>query len=144
MPQSNFIAGPDHVSQSLDLDRDKPQQALFSIDETRSHLGGIGHTKIYDLIAKGELVAVKLGARTFITRDSRDALVASLPRADIGTGQHSAVSEQRLVQPEKGAPGDTGRHERLPNPPQHRRRGCKAATPHPIRSAPMRGTGAAG
>ena len=38
---------------------------------------GIGRTKLYDLIHKGELVAIKIGRRTLVTTASIEALVNS-------------------------------------------------------------------
>ncbi len=36
---------------------------------------GLGHTKIYELISKGQLQTVKIGRRTLIKTDSIRALV---------------------------------------------------------------------
>jgi hypothetical protein len=71
----------------LDADIAGDRPLLYSIPNTRKALGDLGNTKAYELIAEGKLIAVKLGGRTFVTADSLDALVASLPRADIRTGQ---------------------------------------------------------
>jgi predicted DNA-binding transcriptional regulator AlpA len=43
---------------------------LVSIPEARSVLGGIGHTTIYDLIKRRELVKVNIGRRGFVTAES--------------------------------------------------------------------------
>jgi hypothetical protein len=48
---------------------------------------GLGATKLYELIGAGVLDARKAGARTLITGDSLRRYVASLPKADIRTGQ---------------------------------------------------------
>jgi hypothetical protein len=42
---------------------------------------GCGHSKFYDLINSGVLDARRFGARTYITAESLEAFVASLPRA---------------------------------------------------------------
>jgi hypothetical protein len=42
--------------------------------------GGPRHTKLYELVAAGELEAVKLGSKTRITGRSYDAYKAGLPR----------------------------------------------------------------
>lgn len=51
---------------------------LVSIPEARRWLGGIGHTTIYDLINRGELVKVNIGRRSFITAESLAAYVDRL------------------------------------------------------------------
>jgi hypothetical protein len=51
------------------------QRLLLPTDEARAALGGIGHSYLYQLIARGELVKVRLGKRAFITADSVRALV---------------------------------------------------------------------
>jgi hypothetical protein len=51
---------------------------LVSIPDARAELGGIGHTTIYDLINRGELVKVNIGRRSFITAESLVAYVDSL------------------------------------------------------------------
>ncbi|MBN3458804.1 DNA-binding protein [Mycobacterium sp. DSM 3803] len=52
--------------------------ALVPIREARAHLGGIGATKLYDLIGKGELTKVNIGRRGFITARSLDEYVDRL------------------------------------------------------------------
>jgi excisionase family DNA binding protein len=52
---------------------------------------GLGTTKIYELLAVGRLQAVKAGRRTLITGDSLRSYIASLPPADIRTGQPRAA-----------------------------------------------------
>jgi excisionase family DNA binding protein len=42
---------------------------------------GVGRSTIYALLARGDLVAVKLGARTLITVESIESLLRRLPRA---------------------------------------------------------------
>ena len=51
---------------------------LVSIPDARAELGGIGHTTIYDLINRRELVKVNIGRRSFITAESLTAYVDSL------------------------------------------------------------------
>lgn len=52
---------------------------LVPIPEARQEwLGGIGHTKTYDLIKRGLLVKVNIGTRSFITTESLAAYVDSL------------------------------------------------------------------
>lgn len=43
---------------------------LRPVDETCDIMGGIGRTKLYDLIKRGELQLVKIGSRSFVTDDS--------------------------------------------------------------------------
>lgn len=47
--------------------RSKPAPFLFDLTEARRMLGGISKTTIYQLIKKGELNTVKIGARSFVT-----------------------------------------------------------------------------
>jgi hypothetical protein len=55
--------------------------SLVSIPDTRAVLGGIGHTTMYDLIKRREVVKVKLGRRSFITAESIAAYVDRLSEA---------------------------------------------------------------
>lgn len=48
-------------------------------------LFGIGRTKLYELIQKGEIDAVKLGRRTLVRAHSARSFIDSLPR--IGLSQ---------------------------------------------------------
>ena len=44
--------------------------------------GRFGHTKCYDLINAGKIVAYKRGSRTMICLDSIDAMNAAMPRIE--------------------------------------------------------------
>jgi hypothetical protein len=57
------------------------QRRLVSIPDARSELGGIGHTTMYDLIKRGEVVKVNIGRRSFVTAESLEALVDRLSEA---------------------------------------------------------------
>jgi hypothetical protein len=50
-------------------------------------VSGLGRTTIYKAIGAGKLVAVKAGNRTLVTDESLRSFLASLPKADIRTGQ---------------------------------------------------------
>jgi len=52
---------------------------------------GVGTTRLYELIGAGHLDARKTGNRTLITAESLRQYVASLPKANIRTGQRSAL-----------------------------------------------------
>lgn len=52
---------------------------LYRIDEAKAAIG-CGTTKLYELIASGALEVRKLGRRTYVTTDSIERLVDSLPR----------------------------------------------------------------
>lgn len=52
--------------------------ALTTADAARSL--GIGKTKLFELIAEGQLPAIRLGGRTLIRRDDLESFVAALPR----------------------------------------------------------------
>jgi excisionase family DNA binding protein len=49
--------------------------------DTGTALGGLGRTKIYELIASGELRTVKIGRRRFIPVTAVQEYVARLERA---------------------------------------------------------------
>jgi excisionase family DNA binding protein len=51
---------------------------------------GIGRSTIFNLLAHGELVAVKLGTRTLIPTAELERYLASLPKAEF----HSHISER--------------------------------------------------
>jgi predicted DNA-binding transcriptional regulator AlpA len=57
------------------------KRRLLSIPEARSELGGIGHTTIYELIERRELLKVNIGRRAFITAESLAAYVDRLSEA---------------------------------------------------------------
>lgn len=57
---------------------DTSQQLILPTPSARRLLGNIGHSKLYDLVNRGELVKVNVGRRGFITRASIDAYVARL------------------------------------------------------------------
>jgi excisionase family DNA binding protein len=54
-------------------------------------VSGLGRTTLYELIGAKKLDARKAGNRTLITAESLRNYVASLPPADIRTGQRSAA-----------------------------------------------------
>jgi hypothetical protein len=60
---------------------DEVRRRLLSIIEARKELGGIGHTTMYDLIGRKELVKVNIGRRSFITAESLAAYVDRLSEA---------------------------------------------------------------
>lgn len=55
-------------------------------------ISGLGRTSLYELIGAGKIEARKAGNRTLIPADSLRAYIASLPRADIRTGQRKAAA----------------------------------------------------
>jgi hypothetical protein len=59
---------------------------LVSILEAREILGGIGHTTLYELIKRGELLKVNIGRRGFVTSES---LAAYLDRLSVDALQPS-------------------------------------------------------
>ncbi|MGO9157642.1 helix-turn-helix transcriptional regulator [Mycobacterium sp.] len=54
---------------------------LLSIPETRHVLGDIGHTTVYELVKRGEIVKVNIGRRGFITSESLEAYLNRLSEA---------------------------------------------------------------
>ncbi len=63
---------------------------LVPVPDAQAYLGGIGRSKLYELIAQRELELVKIGRRSFVTTESLDAFLdrlrtpaaMSLPRND--------------------------------------------------------------
>jgi hypothetical protein len=53
-------------------------QVLYSFPEARRALGGIGLTKLYELIDTGKVKRVHIGRRAFITAESVAAFVEGL------------------------------------------------------------------
>ena len=51
---------------------------LDSIPDAQAYLGGIGRTMLYELMKTQELRAVRIGRRSFITRESLDNYVERL------------------------------------------------------------------
>jgi Helix-turn-helix domain len=54
---------------------------LVSIPEARHLLGDIGHTTVYELIKRGEIVKVNIGRRGFITLESLEDYMGRLSAA---------------------------------------------------------------
>ena len=73
--------------------------AALSIREARKRLGDIGHTKIYQLIAEGQLRACKLAGRTIILETDLQDLLSRLPSA----------TEIGAVRPKHPQPPDAAR-----------------------------------
>jgi len=58
----------------------------YSVPEARKRLGGIGHTKFYQLVGSGKLKARKLAGRTVVLDTDLAEYLASLPLAtEVGT-----------------------------------------------------------
>jgi hypothetical protein len=57
------------------------ERAIVPIPESQAYLGGIGLSKLYELIRQGELVKVNIGRRGFITLESLRAYVDRLIEA---------------------------------------------------------------
>ena len=54
---------------------------LYPIDEACEMLGGLSRSTIYAMIRSGQINAVKVGARSFITADELDEFICSLDGA---------------------------------------------------------------
>jgi excisionase family DNA binding protein len=63
--------------------------ALTIADATK--VSGLGRTTLYEAIGAGKIEARKAGGRTLIPTDSLRAFIASLPAADIRTGQRKVA-----------------------------------------------------
>lgn len=59
-----------------------PHKLLYGIDEAGPMIG-VRRSKIYELIASGDLESVKLGKRRLIPADSLAALVARLRAGEV-------------------------------------------------------------
>jgi excisionase family DNA binding protein len=68
----------------------EPTLAFTIADAAKA--SGLGRTSLYELIGAGKLEARKAGNRTLIPADSLRAYLASLPAADIRTGQRRTVA----------------------------------------------------
>ena len=62
--------------------RETTARLAYTIPDAAS-ASGLGRTTLYELIGRGDLVAVKIGKRTLITAESLNRLIATAPRADI-------------------------------------------------------------
>ena len=60
---------------------------LVSIPEARHLLGGIGHTTVYELIKRREIIKVNIGCRGLITSESLEAYMDRLSEASAGDGR---------------------------------------------------------
>jgi hypothetical protein len=58
-----------------------PEQLLVDINGACDALGGVGRTKIYELVNRRELVKVTIDRRSFITTESLVAYVDRLTEA---------------------------------------------------------------
>jgi hypothetical protein len=67
---------------------------LVSIREARELLGGIGHTTLYALVKRGEIVKVNIGRRGFITSESLEAYV---DRLSAGAEREDAASRRGVL-----------------------------------------------
>lgn len=54
------------------------QPKLVSVEKARNLLGDIGKTRLYEYFYSGDLTRVKVGARTCVTVESIDRLVARI------------------------------------------------------------------
>lgn len=57
------------------------EQLLTPITGAQAALGGVGRTKVYELVSQRELVKVSIGRRSFITTESLTAYVDRLSEA---------------------------------------------------------------
>ena len=69
---------------------DKETLAMSVADAVR--YSGIGRTSLYELMGAGKIEHRKAGSRTLILAESLRSYIASLPPADIRTGQRSKAA----------------------------------------------------
>ena len=58
-------------------------QLLYNEGETRQVLGGIGRSKLYQLVAEGRIAPTKIGRRTFFAAAELERFVGAL-KAGVG------------------------------------------------------------
>jgi excisionase family DNA binding protein len=81
---------------------------LYRTSEAKTALG-CGTTTLYALINSGRLEARRLGKRTYITAESLETFIASLPAVETPTmarARHARCAEHRKrPKPQEGEPG---------------------------------------
>lgn len=70
---------------------DEPTRLLLDYDAARAALGGIGRTKLWDLVTQGEITRVNVGRRSFITAESLAAYVERISAAQPPTQSLAAI-----------------------------------------------------
>lgn len=65
---------------------DRPQRLLVSVQEALYQLS-ISRSRLYDLLAAGDLTAVKIGNRTYITQQSVRDFVDRLTAASLAAAR---------------------------------------------------------
>ena len=63
------------------MDTPEVTPRLHDVPTSRKILGGIGHTKFYDLVGSGQIKLVKIGKRSFCTDDELARYVEALEAA---------------------------------------------------------------
>jgi hypothetical protein len=66
---------------------------LVPIPDSCGVLGGIGRTKLYELINDGKLTRVRIGARAFITGESLESFLAGLTGGVVSALDGEAVPD---------------------------------------------------
>ena len=66
------------MSQQMEAFDMKFLKALYCLPEARELLGGVSHTKIYELKKKGLINFVKIGRRSYITAEEIERFIAGL------------------------------------------------------------------
>lgn len=54
-----------------------PNRKAYPVDEARALLGGISRASIYELIAAGQLLTVRIAGRRLVPESSIDAIIAA-------------------------------------------------------------------
>ena len=74
-----------------------PEQLLVPINGVCTALGGVGRTKVYQLVTQHELVKVSIGRRSFITSESLLGYVDRLAEEATSTGTEATDEEAASV-----------------------------------------------
>jgi len=69
------------------------EKRLVSLTDSRRALGGIGRTKLYELVGDGQITKVNVGSRSFITADSLERYLDRLVADAQGAAEASSLGE---------------------------------------------------
>jgi hypothetical protein len=75
-PTRSWVTGEEYTDEQRDSIR--ANRLLHSVADVGTQLGGSSRSRVYELIAAGELETVSIGRRTFVTGDSLVAYVERL------------------------------------------------------------------
>jgi hypothetical protein len=77
------------------------ERALYSIEETRAHLGGISRNRLYAMLRASSLPSVVIDCRRFVSAEAIAALIKS-STTSISPSRDAVQSRRPLVSPGQG------------------------------------------